>query len=151
MEPTTTSKYFLPLKIDYCQIHGQGARSQKVCLLYAKLFHQFPVYDISQYAHLLFYRMQPYPAKNVLPSSSTHALRKTHNKYMEAIADMKNATKSSTWVTLKDDDCGDNTTKLLQEHPFRSTKYIFEYMKKRFTHVQIFLGEDTRADDSKEL
>ena len=111
------------------------------------------MYDISQFARILFYRMQPYTTKNVLPSSSTHASRKTHKKYMEAIANMKNATtKSATWITLKQDAREDNITKLLQEHPFRSTKYIFEYMKNRFKHVQILLDEeDKRVDDSNKL
>lgn len=72
---------------------------------------------------------------------------------MEAITDMKNATKSPTWITFKDNvSCEDNSTKLLEEHPFRSTKYAFEYMKKGITHVQIvFDEEDTHVDNSKEL
>jgi hypothetical protein len=71
---------------------------------------------------------------------------------MEAIADMKNAIKSPTWITFKDDACEGNTTKLLQEHPFKSTKYIFEYMKKGFKHVQIVHNEeDNRVDNSKEF
>ncbi|XBI42388.1 hypothetical protein VPH35_126730 [Triticum aestivum] len=97
-------------------------------------------------------RMQPYAIKNVLPSSSAHASRKTHKKYKEAIADMKNSTKSPTWITLKDYTCEDNTRKLLQERPLRSTKYIFEYMTKGFKHVQIVLDEEDKSVDySKEL
>ncbi|KAM3350760.1 hypothetical protein ACQJBY_023061 [Aegilops geniculata] len=97
-------------------------------------------------------RMQPYATKNGLPSSSTHASRKTHKKYMEAIADMKNATKSPTWITLKDNVCEYNTRKLPQEHPFSPTKHIFEYMTKGFKHVQIVLDEeDNCVDNSKEL
>ena len=72
---------------------------------------------------------------------------------MEAIADTKNATtKSATWITLKQDAREDNITKLLQEHPFRSTKYIFEYMKNGIKHVQILLDEEEkRVDDSNKL
>ena len=71
---------------------------------------------------------------------------------MEAIADMKNATtKSATWITLKEDAREDNITKLLQEHPFSSTKYIFEYMKNGIKHVQILDEEDNHVDDSNKL
>ena len=70
-----------------------------------------------------------------------HQEKLTRSTCMEAIADMKNATKSATWITLKEDAREDNITKLLQEHPFRSTKYIFEYMKNGIKHVQILLDE----------
>ena len=110
------------------------------------------IYDISKYAHLLLWRMEHYTTKTVLPSSSTPTSRETHKKYMEGIANMKKVIKSPTWISLKDVACEDNTTKLLQQPQFRSTKYIFEYMKAGFKHVQIVLDEeDNSMDDSKEL
>ena len=57
--------------------------------------------DISQFARILFYRLQPCTVKNVLPSSSTHASRKTHKKYMEAIEDMEMPLNHQHWSLWK--------------------------------------------------
>jgi hypothetical protein len=86
-----------------------------------------------------------------LPTSSAHSARETHKKYMEAISEMKNTASPPTCIYFKGSVLGKhNITNLPEDHPFKTVKYIFEYMKKRTPYVQIVLREEgTHSKNSK--
>ncbi|XBI35272.1 hypothetical protein VPH35_120970 [Triticum aestivum] len=88
------------------------------------------------------YRMQYDGPNNVLPQSTTHPSREAHKKYMEAITKMKTTMKPPICITFRETIACEDKTKLSEDHPFKSSKYIFEYIKKGMPHVQIVLDEE---------
>lgn len=87
-------------------------------------------------------RIQYDGPNNVLPHSTTHSSREAQKKYMEAIAKMKTTTKPPMCITFRETVAREDNTKLCEDHPFKSSKYIFEYIKKGTPHVQIVLDEE---------
>jgi hypothetical protein len=76
------------------EIHGQSAGSQQYGY-YIKFYLIFQLHTLT-----LFNTTWPFSAgfklmhqKITLPPSSAHSARKTHNRYMEAISEMRNDAK----------------------------------------------------------
>jgi hypothetical protein len=71
----------------------------------------------------LFCSKQSDAPQNILPSSNHSSSRETHKKCIEAVAKMNITTNSC--LTFKG-----TITQLFENQPLRSTKFIFEYIKK---------------------
>lgn len=82
-------------------------------------------------------------ATNKILPSLNHPLRETHKKYIEAVAKMNTATNPPTCNTFKG-----TTSQLSEDHPFKSAKYIFDYIKKGIPHILIVLDEEGGQTDN---
>ena len=81
-------------------------------------------------------------SRKVLPPSATHPTREAHKRYIEAITNMKNATKPPTISASFQDDATKN-------HSFKAGKYIIDDIKKGIPHVQF--GHKKKAQASTTL